>query len=56
MPVIANTGATLLIGHETPGKVSALTAEPRPEPRSQMAQPIAKFLAPVTALAGVGRC
>jgi hypothetical protein len=56
MPVIANTGATLLIGHEAPGNVSALAAEPRPGPRSQMAHPVAKFLVPVTAPIGVGRC
>ena len=47
MPVIAYTGATLLIGHSAPRNRSAIACRPHPIPQSQIAY--AEFLVPVTA-------
>ena len=56
MPVIANTGATLLIGHESAMQRLGLSCRTSSCTKISNAQPIAKFLAPVTSRVGVGRC
>src|ERR1700674_5128537 len=48
MPVIANTGATLLIGHESARQRFGLSCRSSSCTKISNAQPIAKFLAPVT--------